>query len=261
MNKNNFSNVGIAIITYNRAEYLAKCLNSIYRSNIGDAHIVVFDDCSSDNTIEIANKYGKVIQTPVNGGVIRNKNRALKYFTDKNNIEYIILLEDDVLIEKPENWLQQWVDATEKFGHMNYSAPWFMHETLRHNFISGNGTSNDPHIFKIVTGQCSSVKSDLVKNKVGFLNPRFIGFGHGHVEWTNRLISQNTGGYFKDGVRYYMAIDGGISAPPSPSFKCVKQLNRNAEVHKELLNNDFDEIVKVPWLNNEEKELHFKEVL
>lgn len=69
----NFSDVGIGIISYNRSEYLEKCLKSIYNSNINGAEVVVFDDHSQDNSFFIAKKYGKVVSPQSNGGVVRNK--------------------------------------------------------------------------------------------------------------------------------------------------------------------------------------------
>ncbi|MEB8224859.1 glycosyltransferase family 2 protein [Escherichia coli] len=256
----NFSDVGIGIISYNRSEYLEKCLKSIYNSNINGAEVVVFDDHSQDNSFFIAKKYGKVVSPQSNGGVVRNKNRALYYFTETSPKKYIILLEEDVYVDKAD-WLEEWVDATEKYGHMNYSAPWFLHESLKHHLVSGEGNSNTPHIFKVVTGQCSSVKSSLIKETVGYLDPRFLGFGCGHVEWTNRLIAKKQGGYFINGEGYYMAIRGGIVAPPSPSHKNNDELSKNSQLFHEMLKRGFDNRVLTPWKDEEEKQHHFSNVI
>lgn len=255
-----FKNVGIGIISYNRSEFLEKCLKSIHGSNIHGAEVVVFDDHSQDNSYLVARKFGKVISPKSNGGVVRNKNRALHYFTEVSQKDYIVIVEEDVYVDNPD-WLSEWVDATEKHGHMNYSAPWFLHETLKHNLVSGQGTSTSPHIFKVVTGQCSSVKASLVKEIVGYLDPRFIGFGCGHVEWTNRLIAKKQGGYFMNGEGYYMAIRGGIVAPPSPSHKNNEELSKNSKLYHEMLKRGFDNIVLAPWQDEEEKITHFTDLI
>lgn len=256
----NFNNVGIGVISYNRSSYLEKCLESIHGSNINGADVVVFDDYSQDNSYLVAKKFGKVISPKENGGVVRNKNRALHYFTEVNPKDYIVLVEEDVYIDN-DDWLNEWIDATEKYGHMNYSAPWFLHDSLKHNLVSGEGNSTSPHIFKVVTGQCSSVKSSLIKEKVGYLDPRFIGFGCGHVEWTNRLIAQQQGGHFINGEGYYMAIRGGISAPPSPSHKNNDELSKNSKLYHEMLKRGFDNRVINPWVDEQEKKSHFVDVI
>ena len=67
--------VSICIPTYNRAEYLEKCLNGIIgQDGFGDIEVVISDNCSTDNTEEI----GKAFQERYNN---------IKYFRNKENVK------------------------------------------------------------------------------------------------------------------------------------------------------------------------------
>lgn len=256
MSVNKFDNVGIGIISYNRSDFLSNCLDSVYSSSLHGAEVAVFDDCSSDTSYDVAKRYGKAFRPKKNGGVVRNKNRALFYFSEVSPKKTIILLEDDTIVSRTD-WLDDWVGATLKYGHINYSHPDYQSDALKENYVSGLGTIESPHIYKLVTGQCSGIDSGLVKNTVGYLDPSFEGFGYGHVEWTMRLVQKNLGGFFKDGRAHFMSIPGGIVAPPAPSFRNVEQLDRNASIFTNLSKQGFSNRIEKPWLDEEEKLTHF----
>ena len=201
-----FTNVGIAIITYNRPNFLESCLNSVFNFPTFNAEIAVFDDASLDNSCEIASKYCKYFSGKSNEGVVVNKNRALYYFTEISPKDIIIILEDDVNVESC-NWISDWTDAASKYGHMNYIPPWFFDPSLSDNFVSGLGSVADPYIFTLVTGQCTSVRADLIRSSVGYLNPLFKGYGHGHVDWTLRFINLDYGGrHTSSGHNFFLAL-------------------------------------------------------
>ena len=47
----------ILISNYNKSKYLNKCINSCLDQNCKNYEIIIFDDCSSDNSYKILNKY------------------------------------------------------------------------------------------------------------------------------------------------------------------------------------------------------------
>ncbi len=51
--------VSINITTYNRANQLAKCLDSVLRQSYNAIEINIVDDCSSDDTEEVVGQYQK----------------------------------------------------------------------------------------------------------------------------------------------------------------------------------------------------------
>ena len=96
--------ISILITNYNKGNYLKKTINSCLIQNFSNKEILVFDDCSSDNSLKILNKF-KTIK------IIRNKKKRFKsgplnqiyglkelFKISKGNI--IFLLDSDDLFKK-----------------------------------------------------------------------------------------------------------------------------------------------------------------
>lgn len=47
----------IIIPNYNNSEWLEKCFNSIFSQTFQDFYVIVIDDVSTDNSVEIIKKY------------------------------------------------------------------------------------------------------------------------------------------------------------------------------------------------------------
>ncbi len=56
--KNNL--ISILITNYNKSKFLKKSLNSLFNQNYRNFEIILFDDCSEDNSIKIIKKFKKV---------------------------------------------------------------------------------------------------------------------------------------------------------------------------------------------------------
>lgn len=63
--------ISILITNYNKGIYLNKTIKSCLKQNFLNKEILVFDDCSSDNSVEILKKYKKV-------KIIKNKKKYSK---------------------------------------------------------------------------------------------------------------------------------------------------------------------------------------
>lgn len=80
--------VSVCIISYNSAEYIVEALESVKMQSYQNIEIIVADDCSSDNTVEICKKWfaengnrfvrTEVVVPPHNTGTSANYNRAVK---------------------------------------------------------------------------------------------------------------------------------------------------------------------------------------
>lgn len=94
--------VSIMLPTYNHEIFIEDCLVSILKQDYEDLEIVVSDDASTDNTIEIVKKIatsypGKIIisENSINIGITKNCNKALQKCTG----EYICLFAgDDIML-------------------------------------------------------------------------------------------------------------------------------------------------------------------
>lgn len=108
--------VSIVICTYNSAETILETLNSISEQTWTSLEIVIADDCSTDNTLELCQKWlnesnlrfvnSKLISSEINTGVSANANRGIK----SSNGDWIKLLGgDDTLkpncVEDNMSWI------------------------------------------------------------------------------------------------------------------------------------------------------------
>ena len=121
--------VSILVITYNSDKYIVETLDSIRLQTYENIELIISDDCSTDNTLEIAAKWIDknrerftetiIINSEINTGVTENCNRALqkakgKYLKFiagddllksnciKNNIDFITKSNDVILYSKFE---------------------------------------------------------------------------------------------------------------------------------------------------------------
>jgi len=96
--------ISILITNYNKSKYLNKNLNSIFESIYPRYEVILFDDCSDDNSIKIIQKYKKV-------KLIKNKFKkfkspalnqiyGLKNAFEKSKGEIICLLDADDCFKK-----------------------------------------------------------------------------------------------------------------------------------------------------------------
>ncbi|PGE18777.1 hypothetical protein COM64_13165 [Bacillus toyonensis] len=88
----------IIIPTYNVDEYIGDCITSILKQTFDDFEIVIVDDCSSDNTVEVINRLSdsrvKLLKNEVNKGPSYSRNKAIKH----SNGKYIVIVDSDDLI-------------------------------------------------------------------------------------------------------------------------------------------------------------------
>ena len=89
--------VSVNLTTYNRSTLLARCLDSILSQSYENLEIIVVDDASNDNTMEIASSYErkfanfKYIQHSTNKGNAYARNTAWENSSGK----YIAFMDDD----------------------------------------------------------------------------------------------------------------------------------------------------------------------
>jgi glycosyltransferase involved in cell wall biosynthesis len=99
---NNQPLVSVFVPTYNHAQFIAECLDSIFSQDYENFEVICGDDCSSDETAIIMGKYEaqypekfKGLYNKENLGVTRNCNNILKNCKGK----YVIMFSgDDVML-------------------------------------------------------------------------------------------------------------------------------------------------------------------
>lgn len=106
--------VSVLVTSYNRGNYIQDAIESILQQTYKDYEIIISDNCSTDNTLELLEKYKsnpKIIihQNPTNIGQFLNRNKCaelargkyLKY-VDSDDLMYPCGLE--ILVQSMENF-------------------------------------------------------------------------------------------------------------------------------------------------------------
>lgn len=98
--KKNNKLVSICIPTYNGASFLQEALNSVIKQTYKNIEVIISDDASADNTLEIAEKFKVSVDFPVSiishkpNGIGANWNNTIK---NANGAYIKFLFQDDIL--------------------------------------------------------------------------------------------------------------------------------------------------------------------
>ena len=95
------SDVSVIIPNFNGEKYIANCLESILDQSFydfGRMEIIVVDDCSSDDSVNIIKRYQEVKLeiNPVNSGFDKSVNQGIK----ASSGTYCLLLNNDVVVDR-----------------------------------------------------------------------------------------------------------------------------------------------------------------
>ena len=92
--------VSVLMTAYNRSKYISEAIESVLNSSYENFELIIVDDCSSDNTFEIASQYVenesrvRVYKNEYNLGDYPNRNKAAEFANGK----YIKYLDSDDII-------------------------------------------------------------------------------------------------------------------------------------------------------------------
>ena len=112
--------VSVLMTAYNREQYIAEAIESVLASNYKNFELIIVDDCSIDNTFNIAKKYAQkdtrinVFKNDKNIGDYPNRNKAASYAKGK----YLKYLDSDDIIYS--HGLGVMVSCMEAFPNAGY---------------------------------------------------------------------------------------------------------------------------------------------
>lgn len=91
--------ISIIIPMYNVEKYIIRCIESCIYQSLKNIEIIVVDDCSSDNSLNLVNQYKdkriKIIKNKINYGTFKARIEGL----EASNGEYILFLDGDDYIK------------------------------------------------------------------------------------------------------------------------------------------------------------------
>lgn len=137
--------VSILMTVYNREEYIVEAIESVLANKYSNWELIITDDCSSDNSFEIANKYAskdqriRLYKNEKNLGDYPNRNRAASYA----NGAYIVMVDSDdsMYPESLEKWVLFMLETGCKFGVFNFTGS-------SESFVLDSPTIIQRHFFK-----------------------------------------------------------------------------------------------------------------
>jgi len=113
---------------YNAGQYIEKCIQSVITQDYDNYLMVVIDDCSTDNTYDVAKKYESdkvvVIKNTENKGAVRNQIESIIKYSKTDDI--IMFLDgDDSLVNNNQifHFYNNLYDGTTEF---TYGSCWSM---------------------------------------------------------------------------------------------------------------------------------------
>ncbi len=90
----------ICLITYNQEKYIKETIESVLNQTYQNFEIILSDDCSTDNTVEVVKSINdsriKIVKTSYNMGINANLNNAI----DNMSGDYLMFLGGDDNLRK-----------------------------------------------------------------------------------------------------------------------------------------------------------------
>lgn len=169
--------VSIVIPCYNQAKYLAEAIESCIHQN---CEVIVVDDGSTDNTLEVCSRYPVYTIHQTNRGLASARNTGIM----NASFSYIVFLDaDDKLFPNAVEKLEEVILKT----RADIIAPSFKEFGLSdREVILGNPTLED---FKTANrlGYCAAIKKSVLQAVGGYSSKMVWGAEDYHL-WFNLLI-------------------------------------------------------------------------
>ncbi len=160
--------ISVIIPVYSAADTLAECLTSVYASSYRNIEVIVVDDNSQDNSVQIAAKFPcTLLQMPAQRGAASARNRGsarasgeILFFTDAD-----VKLKNDTLEKAKDTFVSQPSvaavvgDYTETAGHHDFYSRF---KNLFHHYTHQTASEETTTFF----AGCSAIKKDVFE-KVG----------------------------------------------------------------------------------------------
>ena len=111
--------VTFVVPSYKLGHFLAECVNSVLSQTYSDWEMLIMDDCSLDNTGEVASSFRdprvKYIRNEQNLGLVKNFNKGIGLSRGK----YVWIISADDYLRRPYT-LERYVELMEKHEKVGY---------------------------------------------------------------------------------------------------------------------------------------------
>jgi GT2 family glycosyltransferase len=180
--------VFVIVLNYNGMEYLKTCLSSLELQTYTNYKIVVFDNASTDNSVEFVIKNFPnitLIQGEKNFGFAKGNNLAIK-FALSQKADYVFLVNNDTFIKK--DLIEKLINTVESDHSIGIAGPAVFDlknkrsiqemgmaiDRFGYPLAIKNSPKKDSCIF-FVSGCAMMIKSELI-SKIGFFDEKYFMF-------------------------------------------------------------------------------------
>src|SRR3989304_6972231 len=89
--------ISVIIALYNAENVIGRCLESVYRSSFKDYEVIVVDDCSTDNSYEVAKRFPcRLFSLSVNSGPAQARN----FGVEQSKGDILLFIDSDTEVDK-----------------------------------------------------------------------------------------------------------------------------------------------------------------
>ena len=225
----------IIVTSYNREKYIAETLDSILSQSFSDYELILVDDCSTDETFQIANsykhKFNKTIfhQNEKNIGQFNNRNFGASFAEG----EYILYVDsDDTIKDQTLSYLNDVVSKykdvnfflVNKLQNINGCIKLSPQESYRHHFfkksilhIGPGGTLIKRVLFEKNNGfpDCYGAVGDMYYNLIAAANSDILLLDFDYLNY-RRHADQEINKHYEYLIYGYKYFNDILSMPSSP---------------------------------------------
>ncbi len=263
--------LSVIVANYNNEKYIRDCLDSIMSQTFKDLEIIVSDDCSTDNSLEIAKEYEKkyqgivkMISSSINRGVAQTRHEAIlqakgEYITTLDSDDYYY---DNQKLGKEMELVSHYKEKTNK-DIMAYSNIVLVKGDKTLIGIQGNpGNIKEGKIFNdIISRSCMIPRDFIMKREVYFEVGGYDFQFPIYEDWDLKIRVAKEYGFCYTGIpgTAYRRHGFGLSSYPIPDhIKILKKIfKKNLKiVHKterKEIRKSFDNFIKAMRNNYQKK--------
>jgi len=172
--------IGILVPNYNGEKFIINTL-SVFKTYFNDASLVVVDDKSRDNSVELIQKSNfRLLTHNENKGFAASVNTGIKYFKEKNDIDFVLVSNSDI---NPDQYqCSEILKAIQTHAsNENLGVLGFLED------------SSDPSKSCIdpirISGFLFCIRLDII-DTVGFFDESFVMYGE-ETEFFRRVLKYN----------------------------------------------------------------------
>lgn len=212
--------VYIIVLNFNNPDITIECLESIKCLLFEEYQIILVDNASNDNSVEIFNQYLKrnkniiFLEAEKNLGYASGNNIALKYALERKDMKYCWILNNDTIVDK--NALSKLYEFMECHDEIGICGSKLIYDWDRSK-IQGYGGFYDPVL-----------SSPSICKDIGMINN--IDYVIGASVFIRREFLQDIGLMCEEYFLYYEELDWAERAKGKYKISCVPE---SVVYHKE----------------------------